>query len=118
MMYEVFVWVPSKGWKLLRRTSNLRDAIDKAVEFTPLEVKLTDKVKNRTWHSGQCHTPLRNTKQLDQIERLNDSLSVPTEDKATAWTDDGKYHAPKSFHPAICAGCTTDESKHGKSIPQ
>ena len=33
-----------------------------------------------------------------------------------AWTDNGVYHAPKSFHPPTCAGCTSDEAKHGRSV--
>src|SRR5690348_5518923 len=33
-----------------------------------------------------------------------------------AWTDDGFYHRPSGAHPSICAGCTSDEAKHGKAI--
>lgn len=33
-----------------------------------------------------------------------------------AWTDNGRYHAPNSAHPAICAGCTADVTKHGKKM--
>ncbi len=32
------------------------------------------------------------------------------------WTDDGFWHAPKSHHPADCAGCTSDESRYGTPI--
>ncbi len=33
-----------------------------------------------------------------------------------AWTDDGLYHAPRSFHPHICAGCTSDAARWGQPV--
>jgi hypothetical protein len=36
--------------------------------------------------------------------------------KDRAWTDNGFFHAPKGFHPGCCAGCTTNEAKHGLLI--
>lgn len=76
MTYEVFVWVPSKGWKSIMRTRIQQKAIKLAMEFVPLEVKLTNHSLRRTWHSGQCHTPLMNTKCLHQIEDLNESINA------------------------------------------
>lgn len=39
-MYEVFLWVPSRGWKLITRTKNKHTAARTALNFVPLEVKL------------------------------------------------------------------------------
>jgi hypothetical protein len=40
----------------------------------------------------------------------------PPAPEAQAWTDDGKWHQPKSFHPATCRGCTSDSSRWGQQI--
>jgi len=39
-MYDVYVWVPSKGWKKLLSTRDEVKALRKAAEFLPLEVKV------------------------------------------------------------------------------
>lgn len=66
-MFEVFVWVPSKGWKLVLRTKNQRKAIETALEFAPLEVKLSLPNGGERF-SGRCHIPLTETNLLTQIE--------------------------------------------------
>ncbi|HEY7310463.1 MAG TPA: hypothetical protein VH643_13950 [Gemmataceae bacterium] len=40
-VYEAFVWVPTKGWKLLKRTKLRSKALEAAWEFEPLEVRVT-----------------------------------------------------------------------------
>jgi hypothetical protein len=72
-MNEVYLWVPSKGWKKILSTKSLRKAIATALEFVPLEVRLQDK-DGRSWSSGCAHIQLRGCNTLEQIERLNDSL--------------------------------------------
>ncbi len=42
----------------------------------------------------------------------------PPAPEAQACTDDGKWHQPKSFHPATCRGCTSDSSRWGQQIEQ
>jgi hypothetical protein len=39
-MYEVYIWVPTKGWKLVRRTRSRDTAVSVAHDFEPLEVKI------------------------------------------------------------------------------
>ncbi len=40
-MWEVFIWVPTKGWKLVKSTPDKRRAVEVAKEFEPLEVKVS-----------------------------------------------------------------------------
>lgn len=67
-MFEVFVWVPSKGWKLVYKTKDQKKATERALEFVPLEVKLSTP-SGRSYHSGVCHTPLDKANWLEQIEQ-------------------------------------------------
>lgn len=72
-MWEVFVWVPTKGWKRISRTRSRKVAISRALDFVPLEVKLRDQ-NGRTWCSGQLHMPDQNVPAMTQIEELADQL--------------------------------------------
>lgn len=81
-MWEVFVWVPTKGWKLVKKfmRKDHRKATAFALQFVPLEVKLVSP-SGRTWQSGYCHVPLTNDDwsivgRLDQIEQF---AANPTE---------------------------------------
>jgi hypothetical protein len=74
-MYEVFVWVPSKGWKKILGTKSQRKAVERALEFTPLEVKLTDG-QGRMWCSGIFHEAVDGSIRLAPIEKLNETLCI------------------------------------------
>jgi hypothetical protein len=39
-MFEVLVWVPTRGWKLLLECDNERRAVELYEQLVPLEVKL------------------------------------------------------------------------------
>ncbi len=68
-MWELFLWVPGKGWKLIRKF-RLRDkAVDAAVTFEPLEVKLTDPA-GRSYYGGVCHSPLEGCPYTITIDRM------------------------------------------------
>ncbi len=41
-MYEIFVWVPTKGWKLVAKHSDNLSAYEHAREFEPLEVMVAN----------------------------------------------------------------------------
>ncbi len=41
-MFEVFVWVPTKGWKIVLKTKNGSAAREAFDAFQPLEVKLCE----------------------------------------------------------------------------
>ena len=51
-MNSVWVWVPSKGWKLVRSFRQLLAAIDCAEELEPLEVKVTTKT-GQAYYGGK-----------------------------------------------------------------
>ncbi len=40
-MFEVFVWVPTRGWKLVGRYKTEEKAVERAEEFDPLETRLS-----------------------------------------------------------------------------
>jgi len=65
-MYEVFVWVPGKGWKLVKRSRSRDAALRVADSWQPLEVKLRTPEQSphwgRTFYGGWCHTILEGTK--------------------------------------------------------
>ncbi len=52
----------------------------------------------------------------EHLQELRRQLQSTAASETVAWTDDGRYHEPKSFHPHGCAGCTSDTTKHGKRI--
>jgi hypothetical protein len=53
-MYEVYLWVPTKGWKLLVRTRSCRKAVEKALVFRPLEVKMSTP-SGINYYEGYAH---------------------------------------------------------------
>jgi hypothetical protein len=55
-MFEVFLWVPSKGWKSLLRTRIFAKAYARAHEFLPLEIKLSCP-DGRSLPGGNTHVP-------------------------------------------------------------
>jgi hypothetical protein len=65
-MFELHVWVPTKGWKPARRFKTEQNAVEMAREFEPLEVKVSSK-NGRTYYGGSYCTvdhsipPVENT---------------------------------------------------------
>lgn len=51
-MWEVFVWVPTKGWKSVLRCRKAEAAVEKAREMEPLEVKVVAPY-GRSYHCGK-----------------------------------------------------------------
>lgn len=55
-MYEVMLWVPTKGWKLIRKFRTLDKARECRDEFLPLETRLSGPVPSYILeHEGFCH---------------------------------------------------------------
>lgn len=65
-MNDLFVWVPTKGWKLVRKFKRLDDAIEAAKEFLPLEVKVTAKT-GRSYYGGRLQLTDYNTPEAPDI---------------------------------------------------
>lgn len=57
-MYEIYVWVPTKGWKLVRKHRDADKARESANDFLPLEVKVCNTRTGRSWHGGALCMPL------------------------------------------------------------
>ena len=66
-MYEIFVWVPSKGWKLLRKCKEKAKAIALAREWEPLEVMVRSPSGTRRY-AGILHLPSHNVKYVDTLD--------------------------------------------------
>lgn len=64
-----------------------------------------------------CKTTFRSAAKFRSVDPAYGlDFGKATSNSEKAWTDNGLYHTPKSFHPATCAGCTSDESKHGNPV--
>lgn len=74
-MYDVFVWVPTKGWKLIRKVKTAQAAYDLANEFLPLEVKVSCP-NGRTFQAGSVHTIMP---EITEWKNTLDGLVLPSE---------------------------------------
>jgi hypothetical protein len=55
-MCNVYVWVPTKGWKLVRRVRGEERAVALAQEFEPLEVTVSSPSRGRFYYGGKICT--------------------------------------------------------------
>ena len=77
-MYEVWLWIPTKGWKTIVRTKNEQKAIEMALTLVPLEVRLLTP-EGRSYYSGILHCRTMSDK-LVQMEQIEDYAYVTTSD--------------------------------------
>ena len=67
--YKVFVWVPTKGWKLVGAHTDPSDALIQAIEFTPLEVKIAH-LDGTPYHGGKLAIINYDLKYQPQLENF------------------------------------------------
>lgn len=56
-MYNVHIWIPTKGWKRVGRARTEERAIEIAKEFDPLETMISSPGKGRVYHGGYVAMP-------------------------------------------------------------
>lgn len=56
-MFQLYIWVPTKGWKWVRKSSNPKFIKALAENFLPLEVKVVSP-KGHDYYAGRMCMPV------------------------------------------------------------
>lgn len=53
-MHELFIWAPTKGWKLIKRNRVRSKLVELATELEPLETKISSPNGRQSWAGRLC----------------------------------------------------------------
>ncbi len=77
-MFEIFIWVFSKGWKRVAKQRTAQGAYNTAFDFLPMEVKVTSPGRITSYYGGQCQAPIKakDGKEIPEFNNLKRLLET------------------------------------------